>query len=74
MNAELQERILKVLESVDDLQKRNSEFLLKSEQRMKLLEQENADLKGQLKQWGIDARELANARLANGAKKGLFLK
>ena len=74
MNAEesnrLSDRLNSLYQSISQLEV----TIERRDHRIKILEQENEDLKGQLRQWGIDAREAANTRLANGAKKGLFLK
>ena len=64
MNVNKEEEIIKRLEFIEFS---IVEIIQRKDERMKLLEQENEDLKGQLRQFGLD---LAN----KGEKKGLFLK
>ena len=63
MNVNKEEEIIKRLEFIEFS---IVEIIQRKDERMKLLEQENEDLKGQLRQFGLD---LAN----KGEKKGLFL-
>ena len=64
LNVNKEEEIIKRLEFIEFS---IVEIIQRKDERMKLLEQENEDLKGQLRQFGLD---LAN----KGEKKGLFLK
>lgn len=64
MNVE--ERRTEILERFDGVRRSTLDLIGRMNEQIKILTQENEDLRGQLKQWGLSN--------TNGAKKGLFLK
>ena len=76
MNAEQENRIRDRLNGMYIAISKLEITIAKQNDRIKTLEQENEDLKGQLRQWGIDSAKFTDIRKKNSPEnlKGLFLK